>query len=438
MQPAALAGMSEKLLHLRADHLAGRRGGIVSVCSARREVIEAALDLAAASRCEILVEATANQVNPAGGYTGMTPEDFVSRLGSLAESLGFPREDFAVGADHLGPYVWRAEPAVQALAKAVELAGRCVSAGFQKLHLDTGCGCADDPPGGISLETAAARAAQVCRAAEAAADRLPAGLPRPLYVIGAETPPPGGSLEAAGTVEATPAGVVVEVVRRTESAFRAAGLDAAWGRVIGVVVQPGVDFGDTAAAAYLPGRARGLSEVHAALPGAMTFEVHSTDFQPAACLAGLVRDHFILLKVGPCLTFAFREAVFALAEIETEWLSGRRSHQPSLLRPILERVMKQNPVHWKSQYRGPRLWRRYLRSYSCRDRIRYYWAHPDVAAALQRLLANLGESIPIGLIHQFFPDLADSIANGELPPQPQPLIRRRIQNALRPYVEACR
>jgi D-tagatose-1,6-bisphosphate aldolase subunit GatZ/KbaZ len=411
---------------------------MVSVCSARAEVLEAALALAAETGSEILVEVTPNQVNASGGYTGLTPETFMPRLTRTADELRLPRTDFAAGADHLGPYAFRRETSARALAKAAGLAGRFVSAGFRKIHLDSGFGCADDPPQGVSVEEAAGRAALLCRAAEAAAEKLPAGTPRPLYVIGAEVPPPGGALGNETVVEATPVENVTAVIRATESAFRSAGLGPAWERVIAVVVQPGVDFGDAAIARYRPENARALSALHAALPGAMTFEVHSTDFQPAASLARMVRDHFTLLKVGPCLSFAFREAVFALAAIESEWLSGRRGRTLSQIRPTLERVMKQDPAHWNSHYRGLRTQRRLQRSFSYRDRIRYYWAHPEVEAALERLMANLAEPIPPGLLSQFFPDLAGPIQDGELPPRPRTLVRRRIQDAFRPYLEACR
>ena len=56
----------------------------------------------------------------------------------------------------------------------------------------------------------------------------------------------------------------------------------------------------------------------------MTYEVHATDYQSPGALAQMVRDHFTILKVGPCLTNAYREAIFALSHIETEWLEKKR------------------------------------------------------------------------------------------------------------------
>ncbi len=434
MQP----GRRDPLLNLRRDHLEGRCGGLFSVCSAHREVLAAAIDTVTTGEGALLVEATASQVNQFGGYTGMTPEAFAADLRALADAMAFPRERLIIGADHLGPYLWRRDPSSEAMAKAVSLARLCVAAGFRKIHLDTGFGCADDGADEVPLALAAERAAVLCAAAEEESARFGKTEAGPFYVIGAEVPPPGGALKDPDALAATPVGVLVDMVGLVEEKFRAAGLEEAWRRVMGVVVQPGVDFGDEVVASYHPQKARALSEQHAHLPGIMTFEVHSTDYQDPASLRRMVADHFPLLKVGPALSNAFREALFSLAHIESEWLEGRRGHRPSMLRQVLERTMKQSPGHWSSHYRGPRPHRRFLRSYSLRDRIRYYWSYPEVAAAHARLLENLSAPIPHSLIRQYFPDVFEAIRSGELAPTPAALTRRRIQLALRPYVEACR
>ena len=58
-----------------------------------------------------LIEATSNQVNQDGGYTGMTPADYRDFVGAIADRVGFPRERLALGGDHLGPNAWTALPA---------------------------------------------------------------------------------------------------------------------------------------------------------------------------------------------------------------------------------------------------------------------------------------------------------------------------------------
>jgi D-tagatose-1,6-bisphosphate aldolase subunit GatZ/KbaZ len=426
------------ILHdLRLDHLSGRRGGMVSICSARREVLEAAMELARPRGDSLLVEATANQVNQFGGYTGMTPAAFAAYLAEIASAMGFPRNRLLLGADHLGPSAWRQATSETAMRRSLELAGQCVSAGFHKIHIDTGFGCADDPGHRLPPQIAAERAVVLVRAAEAAADRRPPHAPRPLYVIGAEVPPPGGALEDPALLQPTPVGELQEIIRLYEERFRSARLQSAWERVLAVVVQPGVEFGDRGAAPYRPELGQALSDYHERLPGIMTYEIHSTDYQPAKCLARMIRDHFTLLKVGPCLTHAFRAAVFALARIESEWLAERRGLQPSNIREALEGAMLEDPVHWRSHYRGSDAELRFLRSHSKRDRIRYYWGHPAVAAAFRRLMANLGPSLPPELAQAHMGEVCGAEPCARGPADPAALIRRRIQLCLQPYVRAC-
>jgi len=429
--------MNGILHNLRFDHLAGRRGGMVSICSARREVLEAAMELAEPRGDSLLVEATANQVNQFGGYTGMTPAAFSLYIAEIADAMGFPRNRILLGADHLGPGVWRNETAATAMQRALKLVGQCVSAGFHKIHIDTGFGCADDPETHLPPEIAAERAVVLGRAAESAADQLPVHAPRPLYVIGAEVPPPGGALEDPASLEATPVEELKEVIRLYEERFKSAQLQSAWERVLAVVIQPGVDFGDRRVAPYRTELGRALSAYHERLPGIMTYEIHSTDYQPAECLGRMVRDHFILLKVGPCLTHAFRDAVFALARIESEWLAERRGVQPSNIREVLEAAMLENPVYWQSHYRGSDAELRFLRSHSKRDRIRYYWRHPAVATAFKRLMVNLSASLPPGLVETHMSEVCGAEPSADCPADPAILIRRRIQLSLQPYFQAC-
>ena len=429
--------MKRHLENLRADHLAGRRGGEYSICSAHPEVIAAAMELAAENGRPLLVEATANQVNQFGGYTGMTPAGFVAFIGGIATGLGFPRTNLILGADHLGPYAWRSQPAAAAMAKAVELARHCVAAGFTKIHLDTGFGCSDDPQKQLPPEVAAARAVLLCRACEESADRLPPGASRPLYVVGAEVPLPGGALADPRQIAVTRPEEVETFVHLARGRFRAAGLESAWERVLAVIVQPGVEFGEAGAARYEPARAHALSAFHAELPGIMTYEVHSTDYQPPGALADLVADHFPLLKVGPCLTNAFREAVFTLEAIETERLKSRRGALPSGLSRVMEELMLAHPAHWNAHYRGSAAELRRLRRESRLDRIRWYWAFPEAQEALARLYRNLAPAVPAELVWQHAPQAAAPFPPADEALNPIAWVRRWVRAALAPYSAAC-
>ena len=388
----------------------------------------------------LLIESTSNQVNQSGGYTGQTPAQFASFVKVIATAMNFPAERIVFGGDHLGPHVWRKEGSSSAMQKAIELVRACVLAGYTKIHLDASMRLAGDPGDSSSAlidEIVSARAADLCRAAEDAHKELPPGSPAPLYVIGTEVPIPGGELLEAQAPETTRPEDVARTVRLAKQAFEARGLQAAWERVIAVVVQPGVEFGDATVFPYMPEKARKLSQfVDDQWQG--VYEAHSTDYQAPAALRQMVRDHFAILKVGPWLTFTFREAVFALAAVEEEWLGNRSGITISRLRESLEEVMLANPEHWKSYYRGDGAALRFARRYSFSDRARYYWLQPKVAAALQRLLANLtAHPAPVSLLSQYLPTQSAAVRAKAISNHPVELIHNKILEVIDHYAHAC-
>ena len=164
-----------------------------------------------------------------------------------------------------------------------------------------------------------------------------------VYVVGTEVPPPGGAKGQIDGLQVTPVNEVRQTVAAHRDAFQARHLEAAWQRVIGLVIQPGVEFSHTSVHSYQPDKTVALSELLTDIPN-LVYEAHSTDYQPAAAYRELVRDHFAILKVGPQLTYAMREALFSLSHMEDELLgSGQRSN----LRDVCERVMLENPGYWQ-------------------------------------------------------------------------------------------
>ena len=419
-----------------------RRGiaaGIVSICSSENHVIETAMHDAGRRNISLIIESTCNQVNPFGGYTGMTPSDFASYIHGLARKTGYPEEKLLIGGDHLGPYPWRQEPAQSAMEKAKTLVRDCVRAGYGKIHLDCGMPLGDDPADAefVDPETSARRSVTLCRIAEAArSDAQQAGR-LPLYVIGAEAPTPGGSLSDPGAVPVTGAEEIEEFLDICREMFHREGLEDAWDRVAAIVVQPGIDFGPEGFVQYDPARAARLSAYHGNLPGKMTYEVHSTDFQTESSLSGLVSDHFALLKTGPVLSFAFREAVFGLARIEEELLAGKKRARPSGIMDVIDRTMTAFPEHWQSHISPDGDNARIHRLYGFTDRVRYYWKNPDVQAALKTLKANLETPPPLCLVSQYLPESFEDAAAGILPANASLLIQNRIIRALIPYFNAC-
>ncbi len=416
----------------------GEARGIYAVCSANRHVLAACMLQALQDGTSLLVESTSNQVNQFGGYSGLTPTQFRGYLFEIAAGLGFPPERLILGGDHLGPHPWQGEPAQEAMDKACQLVQDCVRAGYTKIHLDASMRLGDDPPGQpLARRLAAERAADLCQAAEQAAGELPHA-PRPMYVIGTEVPPPGGSTEGHGEIEVTHVEDARETIELTRAAFAHRGLLQAWERVIALVVQPGVEFGDEKLFEYDRSRAAALSRFIEGAPG-MVYEAHSTDYQDRQALRNLVADHFAILKVGPALTFAFREAVFALAMIEDELLGESETAPRSRLIETVEAAMLREPRYWQAYHSGAGEHARLARKYSLSDRIRYYWPDPQVSRALAQLLENLSrQPIPAGLLSQFLPVQYRHLRQGKIGSRPLELIYDRIRETVVDYAWACR
>ena len=429
-----------KFRELLAANRRGKGLGIYSVCSANRFVLEAGMLQALRDGNVLLIESTSNQVNQFGGYTGQTPADFAKFVEQVATAMDFPKERIVLGGDHLGPHVWRKEPSSSAMEKAKEMVGAYVRAGFQKIHLDASMPCADDQMScnqSLPDEIVSARAAELCAAAEQAHKSFPPSSSSPVYVIGTEVPIPGGEIVGSQAPEVTRTEDLAHTLEVAEKAFGTERLSSAWERVIAVVVQPGVEFGDTSVFPYDSKKAKPLARwLSRGWSG--VYEAHSTDYQTQVALRQMVMDHFAILKVGPWLTFAFREAVFALAAIEKELLSGKGGVTLSGLPEILEKAMKDEPAHWKSYYSGDEETLRIARKYSYSDRARYYWPQPAVSTALQQLLHNLTEyPVPTSVLSQYLPAQAQAARGGEITEQPAVLIRHKILEVLDQYAYAC-
>jgi D-tagatose-1,6-bisphosphate aldolase subunit GatZ/KbaZ len=419
------------LLELVRRHRGGEAIGIYSVCSAHPLALRAALEHARASGGQALIEATSNQVNQEGGYTGLRPAQFRDRVWSLAEASGLPRERVLLGGDHLGPNAWQSLPAEEALGRASVLVGEYVLAGYRKIHLDCSMSCAGDPPA-LSDESVAERTAALCAKAEEAW-RQSGGEP-PVYIVGTEVPVPGGAREELHELAVTEPRAALATAAAHRAAFARRNLQPAWERVIGLVVQPGVEFDHERVVDYRPAKARALSSCLDDLPH-LVFEAHSTDYQTPAALRALVRDHFAILKVGPAITFALREAVWALDRIDREWHG--ESHCANVRTTILD-AMRADTRHWRKYYHesGPAL--ELQLQYSLSDRIRYYWPDPTVVAALARLRAAFeDEAPPLALLSQYLPAAHAAVRAGTISPRMTDLVIHHIRQVLSPYSRAC-
>lgn len=416
-----------------------KANGICSCCSSNRFVIKAAIKDAKDRGTVALIEATANQVDQFGGYTGMTPVSFIKYVEDIAEEYSFPKERLILGGDHLGPLTFSAQPEKEAMEMALELVRCYVLAGFTKIHLDTSMKLlSDDKDLPLSDEIIANRAAQLCCACETAfqeRQKLNPTAEPPIYVIGSEVPIPGGAQEEENSVPVTKYEAAVKTIDSFLKSFNEAGLKKTTNRIIAIVVQPGVEFTDKEVFQYNSIAAKELCSVLADREG-MVFEAHSTDYQTRESLQSLVKDGFKILKVGPALTFSVRESLFALSYIEEE-LSTIYHFSPSNFRQALYNAMYKDDFYWKNHYTGTVEEIRFKMAYSYSDRARYYMDTDEVRLAQTTLINNLKTyEIPLSLLRQFMPVQYEKIRAGLLLNEPEDLIVDAVINCLDNYYYA--
>lgn len=419
------------LLDLIKKHKTGQAIGIYSVCSAHPLVLEASLLQAKQDQTPLLIEATSNQVDQFGGYTGMTPADFRHFVEKLADEVGFPRDQLILGGDHLGPNRWQGLTADEAMANAEKLIEAYVAAGFEKIHLDCSMSCKGDPVP-LSDEIVAERAARLAVVAEQTASKN--GLAdRIVYIVGTEVPVPGGEAEEIAELEVTSPSAAKATINAHQQAFARVGLEHIWPRVIGLVVQPGVEFDHTKVIDFIPEKAQALSQVVNDYEN-LVFEAHSTDYQTEEAYKALVKNHFAILKVGPALTFALREGLYALCAMEDYLFPAE---QRANLLAVLEEQMLAHPENWQKYYHGTELEQRFARSFSFSDRIRYYWTNPEIAAAVEKLFANFENvDIPLPLLSQYLPEQYAAVRAGTLAPRGKDVVLDKVRAVVRQYALA--
>ncbi|MBR1438961.1 MAG: class II D-tagatose-bisphosphate aldolase, non-catalytic subunit, partial [Synergistaceae bacterium] len=301
-------------------------------------------------------------------------------------------------------------------SRARELVRLCVLAGFKKIHLDTSMKLADDPVNErLSDDVIAERGAVLLEECEKAFQELRKSNPdemRPVYIIGSEVPIPGGAQDEEGLQVTSPKDFETTLMTYKRK-FEQHGISDRWQDVIAVVVQPGVEFGDKDIHPYDRQAAEELTSTLKKYPG-FVFEGHSTDYQPPEKLREMVSDGIAILKVGPALTFAMREGLFALSMIERELIP---ENQRANFIDTLEAVMLANPKNWEKHYHGSDEEKHIARKYSYSDRCRYYMSLPEIKSSIAKLFANIdsvSDKIPAGMISQFMPKQYPKVRDGKL------------------------
>ena len=431
--------MQNALTKIVTIQKSGKAVGIYSACSANSFVIEAVLKKGLEDNSCVLIESTANQCDQFGGYTGMKPIDFKNYVYEIADKLGFDKNKIFLGGDHLGPLTWTSLNEKEAMANSEVLIDAYVSAGFTKIHVDTSMKVADDDPNvRLSDETIARRGVHLVKVAENAYKKLLETNPdavEPVYIVGSEVPIPGGSQAAVDEgVQVTKVEDFAATMNTFKDTFEKEGISDVWDRVLGIVVQPGVEEKDSGCTEYDRSKAVELAKAIRTIPD-LVFEGHSTDYQTKIKLREMVEDGVAILKVGPGLTFAAREGLYALSFIEDEACKAN-GKTPSNFREVLDEEMLKNDKHWKKHYHGTDAEIALKRKYSFSDRSRYYYSTDAVKAAIDTLLDNLKDGCPLNLLSQFMPIQYTKVREGVLRNDPKELVLDRIGNTIDEYLYA--
>ena len=398
--------------------------GIASYCTANKIAIEAILEQAQRFESEVLIEATANQVNQYGGYTGMQPGDFRDFVYQIANEVGFPVEKIILGGDHLGPLVWAKEAEEAAMNKALTLVKLFAKAGYKKIHLDTSMRLGDDKTDEmLSEEVIAKRGVLLYQACEEVYKELLAVNPHEMeitYVIGSEVPIPGGTQSQEEYISVTSPRALKQTLQVYNQEFQKAGYSKMPENIVAVVVQPGVEFGDDEIFHYDRTKALQLCEV-AKENKDIILEGHSTDYQSPQNLKEMVEDEIAILKVGPALTFGLREGLFALSAIEKELID---ENERVNFETLLESVMLKGPENWTSHYHGTKRELEIKRKYSLSDRCRYYMGEAEIEKGMEQLFDNLNAvDIPMSLLHQHMPNQYLKVREGKLDKEARNLVK---------------
>ena len=413
--------------------------GIPSFCSANKLVIEAILNQAKRFDNKVLIEATSNQVNQFGGYFHMTSNEFRDYVYGIADSIDFDKSNIILGGDHLGPQPWQNLPEQEAMTLSKELVRQSVKAGFLKIHLDTSMRLGDDNPNEPLSDTKIARrGAELMMVAEETFQECASSNPNaihPVFVVGSEVPIPGGSQCSEG-LEITRPESFEKTLLAYRSEFEKLGIGHLLKYVIAIVVQPGVEFGESEIHKYDRFKAMRLCNKLKEYPD-IVFEGHSTDFQSPEALKEMVEDGIAIVKVGPALTFAVREALFALSHIEDELIDDDSKRANFI--DTLEKAMLRNPQHWQKYYRGTAKEQRISRKYGYSDRCRYYLCEPEVDASIEKLFANLDAvDIPMGMLKQFLPYQYIRVRDGLVRKKARELVMDNVVMIIEDYNYAVR
>lgn len=359
-------------------------------------VLRTLFECCAAHEVPIAIEASSNQVNQDGGYTGISAADFSQWIGRLSAEYGVSSDRIVLSGAHLGPKPWNHLAPKDALDKTINLVKDFAAAGFRKIHLDTPAACNEEQH--PDLQVLATRTARLCEIAEKHSpcpDQL-------VYVLSALSAQPihesDSLINAYSVPPATSAEQLSETVAAYQEAFIKQGLRHVWSKVVSIDALPGIGFDHFSVYPLDDAATKQLSAAILKHDG-LSLSATSADYQSSSDLSTLLGNHFVFLKAGPELTFKMREAIFALATIAQQ-IAG--TDTPDIV-AVIEAAINEHPADWAPYFTGDIAIHKQLHHYSFTDRLRYYWNFPDVRSQVLKFISNLESvKLPEALVSQHF------------------------------------
>lgn len=367
---------------------------IPAVASVLPDVIAAGLRQAREHGLPALIEAPAEEVNQFGGHSGLTPADFAALVQDVAHSHGLDAVPLILGADGLGPGLWPGLDPSAAMTHAERMVADFAAAGFNRLQFH-----ALDAPG-------------IARLVSVAETHAPPRHP-PVYAL-----PAGGDPASSVTSPED----LAEALTRHEAAFAEADLAGAWRRVHTMSVRFGMGFTPAHVERFdieQPDQLSAVLRDH----DRIALEAEAVDYQSARVCADLTRRNVAVLKLGPSLSFAWREALYGLSHVHA-WSEGGPH-----ISERMEALMLADPAMWQQDGRGPAGHSRLLRHFGFTDRIRHYWskAGAELAALCDSMEAS-GLHLPL-LLQYLPPETLARAARLDLAPA-QAILQAQVEQAL--------
>lgn len=350
---------------------------IFAVCPNSVAVTKAAFRAARRNNAPIYFAATLNQIDVDGGYTGMTPADFVRMARLEAEAIHYTGTT-VIAIDHGGPWLkdrqaverWSPEEAMNGVKRSFEAA---VLAGYDLIHVDPTVDIFVPKGEIISIHLVVARTVELIAHVERF--RRERGLPPVSYEVGTEEV--HGGLADERTFDTFIAELKAGLARE--------GLSDIWPCFI--VGKVGTDLHttlfDTEVARSLTAKVRPLGSY---IKGHYTDGVSNPQDYPL-CGMGAA-------NVGPEFTMSEYDGLAELERTEQKLLAEGRIAMRSRITETLERLVEASgrwkkwllPAEEGSAFGALSAERR---TWLVKTGCRYIWQEPEALVARQRLYDNL-------------------------------------------------